>query len=123
MPNHPFVETHHIAGVAEDGGLTDLDNGVLLCNFHHHELHRKRWQIIRHGSQLTFYDPEPAASDPPARQARHPDHTPMLRCCHTRHTRPNRHQTSGPIRVAATAAANTSPPCALDELLHHLTAA
>jgi len=55
-PTTRFVETHHIAGVAEDGGLTDLDNGVLLCSFHHHELHRKRWQIIRHGSQLTFYD-------------------------------------------------------------------
>ena len=55
-PTTRFVETHHIAGVAEDGGLTDLDNGVLLCSFHHHELHRKRWQIIRNGSQLTFYD-------------------------------------------------------------------
>ncbi len=55
-PTTRFVETHHIAGVAEHGGLTDLDNGVLLCSFHHHELHRKRWQIIRNGSQLTFYD-------------------------------------------------------------------
>ncbi len=55
-PTTRFVETHHIAGVAEAGGLTDLDNGVLLCSFHHHELHRKRWQIIRHGSQLSFYD-------------------------------------------------------------------
>ncbi|MCB9374513.1 MAG: DUF222 domain-containing protein [Microthrixaceae bacterium] len=55
-PTTRFVETHHIAGVAEDGGLTDLDNGVLLCSFHHHELHRKRWQIVRNGSQLTFYD-------------------------------------------------------------------
>jgi len=55
-PTTRFVETHHIASVAEEGGLTDLDNGVLLCSFHHHELHRKRWQIIRNGSQLTFYD-------------------------------------------------------------------
>lgn len=55
-PTTRFVETHHIAGVAEQGGLTDLDNGVLLCSFHHHELHRKRWRIVRNGSQLTFYD-------------------------------------------------------------------
>jgi len=55
-PTTRFVETHHIAGVAEAGGLTDLDNGVLLCSFHHHELHRKRWRIVRHGSQLSFYD-------------------------------------------------------------------
>ncbi|MCO5307514.1 MAG: HNH endonuclease, partial [Microthrixaceae bacterium] len=55
-PTTRFVETHHIASVAEAGGLTDLDNGVLLCSFHHHELHRKRWQIVRNGSQLTFYD-------------------------------------------------------------------
>ena len=55
-PTTRFVETHHIAGVVEHGGLTDLDNGVLLCSFHHHELHRKRWRIVRNGSQLTFYD-------------------------------------------------------------------
>ena len=79
-PTTRFVETHHIAGVVEDGGLTDLDNGVLLCSFHHHELHRKRWQIVRNGSQLTFYDRTRClgSSGPPGPT---PGPTPMLRCC------------------------------------------
>ncbi len=55
-PTTRFVEVHHIDGVADEDGPTDLDNGVLLCGFHHHELHRKRWRVVCNGSQLTFYD-------------------------------------------------------------------
>lgn len=55
-PTTRFVEVHHIDGVADEDGPTDVDNGVLLCSFHHHELHRKRWRVVCNGSQLTFYD-------------------------------------------------------------------
>ena len=55
-PTTRFVETHHIEGVADEGGLTDLGNGVLLCSFHHHQLHRCGWNIAGNGTQLTFYD-------------------------------------------------------------------
>jgi len=50
-----FVEAHHLIG-ADDGGPTDLDNGALLCGFHHHELHRRGWRFERNGTQLTFWD-------------------------------------------------------------------
>lgn len=48
-----WCETHHVSEwrhpqAAE--GRTDIDNGVLLCHFHHRNLHRSEWQIvIRHG--------------------------------------------------------------------------
>lgn len=51
-----FVETHHIDGVAAEDGPTDLPNGALLCSFHHHELHRRGWRVVRNGTQLSFYD-------------------------------------------------------------------
>ncbi len=50
-----WVEAHHIIQ-ASNGGPTDLDNGVLLCSHHHHQLHRQRWTITRNGTQLTFYN-------------------------------------------------------------------
>lgn len=34
-----WCEAHHVVPWA-DGGPTDLDHGILLCNFHHHEVHR-----------------------------------------------------------------------------------
>lgn len=34
-----WCEAHHVVPWAE-GGPTDLDHGILLCNFHHHEVHR-----------------------------------------------------------------------------------
>ena len=75
----------------------------LLCSFHHHELHRKRWRIVRNGSQLTFYDRNPLprilrparpTPGPHADVAVLPPDTPTRTA----------HQTSGLIRVAATAA-------------------
>lgn len=41
-----WCEAHHIRTWA-DGGATDIDNGILLCNFHHHEVHRARLRIRR----------------------------------------------------------------------------
>lgn len=36
-----WCEAHHVRPWAE-GGDTDVDHGLLLCNFHHHEVHRGR---------------------------------------------------------------------------------
>ena len=36
-----WCEAHHLKPWAE-GGKTDLDHGVLACNFHHHRLHDPR---------------------------------------------------------------------------------
>lgn len=84
---------------------------------------RKRWQIVRNGSQLTFYDRTRClGSSGPAR----PDTRTTRRCCwccHSRHTPRSRHQTSGLIRVAAHGGGEHLTAYALDELLHHLLTA
>jgi hypothetical protein len=44
-----------------DGGLTELDNLVLLCSRHHHFVHEEHWQIYGRPSQpetLQFRPPE-----------------------------------------------------------------
>lgn len=44
-----YCEAHHIDHVAADNGRTDIDRGVLLCRFHHMQLHNNGWKIIRDG--------------------------------------------------------------------------
>ena len=36
-----WCETHHAVPWSE-GGPTDVKDGILLCSFHHHEVHRSR---------------------------------------------------------------------------------
>lgn len=43
-----YCEAHHIDHVA-NGGRTDIDRGVLLCRFHHMQLHNNGWKIVRDG--------------------------------------------------------------------------
>lgn len=45
-----YCEAHHIDPWAE-GGSTDVDRGILLCRFHHMQLHHRRWWITRHGRE------------------------------------------------------------------------
>ena len=40
----PWCEAHHIEYHSR-GGPTSTDNGVLLCGFHHHLIHREKWRI------------------------------------------------------------------------------
>ena len=40
----PWCEAHHIEPW-EHGGPTSTDNGVLLCNHHHHSVHAGAWEI------------------------------------------------------------------------------
>ncbi|GAA4164474.1 HNH endonuclease signature motif containing protein [Gryllotalpicola daejeonensis] len=50
-----WCEVHHVISF-KDGGNTDLDNGVLLCWFHHHEIDTGPWRIrIITGTPETRY--------------------------------------------------------------------
>ncbi|MGI8522281.1 MAG: DUF222 domain-containing protein [Nocardioides sp.] len=42
-----WCEAHHAAPPWSKGGRTDLDDGVLLCSFHHHRAHDARWDASR----------------------------------------------------------------------------
>ncbi len=46
-----FCETHHAdewVSADHPPGRTDIDNGVLLCHFHHSHLHKSSWKLIMH---------------------------------------------------------------------------
>jgi len=56
-----YSEAHHLHGWA-DGGLTDLDDGILLCARDHLRLHNDGWEITRTGPQYWLIPPP--AADP-----------------------------------------------------------
>ena len=67
-------EVHHIRWWDRDTGPTSVANGVLLCSFHHHEVHRRDLRIRRTGTA-------PRADGAPVAHARYefrrPDGTPL----------------------------------------------
>ncbi|NUU16589.1 DUF222 domain-containing protein, partial [Cellulomonas humilata] len=66
-----WSQIHHITWWDRDNGDTSIDNGVLLCSFHHHQVHQHNLTIHRHptlrahdrhtleppGTRYTFRDP------------------------------------------------------------------
>jgi hypothetical protein len=52
-----------------DGGPTDVDNGVLVCGFHHRVVHRGEW-IVQMGSDKRPEFIPPAYIDPLRRPRR-----------------------------------------------------
>ena len=53
-----------------DGGPTDIDNGALLCDFHHHQVHRQRWHVILAANGYPALIP-PTSIDPEQRPRQH----------------------------------------------------
>ena len=52
-----FAEAHHIRHWA-DGGETSLDNGLLLCRYHHRLVHEGGWSIAWGAERRPlFFDP------------------------------------------------------------------
>jgi len=69
-----YCESHHIDHVAH-GGRTDIDRGILLCRFHHMQLHNNGWRIVRDGLGPFILIPPPGHRSPdgtmtPPRQLR-----------------------------------------------------
>ena len=52
-----LTEAHHLDWWERDLGRTDLNNGVLLCGFHHHALHRAEWTIRVTDNRVWFIPP------------------------------------------------------------------
>ncbi|NLP83372.1 DUF222 domain-containing protein [Microbacterium sp. CFH 90308] len=66
-----YCEAHHIDPYSE-GGRTDIDRGILLCRWHHMQLHHGAWRITRDGKNDFLLRP-PNGGEPvalPARLAR-----------------------------------------------------
>ncbi|WP_353828126.1 HNH endonuclease signature motif containing protein [Agromyces sp. SYSU T0242] len=55
--NIGYVEAHHIDWWERDAGPTDLSNGVMLCSFCHHMIHRDGWQIRPGPTEVWFIPP------------------------------------------------------------------
>ncbi|MGR0220129.1 DUF222 domain-containing protein [Agromyces sp. ZXT2-6] len=55
--NIAYVEAHHIAWWERDTGPTDLSNGVMLCSFCHHMIHRDGWKILASPNEVWFIPP------------------------------------------------------------------
>ncbi len=52
-----FTEAHHTKQWKRDRGGTDINDGVLLCRFHHLQLHNNHWEIARRGSDFWLTPP------------------------------------------------------------------
>ncbi|GAA1731909.1 HNH endonuclease signature motif containing protein [Microbacterium paludicola] len=52
-----YCEAHHIDEWAAHGGRTDVGRGVLLCRFHHMNLHHRRHRITRTGAGAFMLHP------------------------------------------------------------------
>ncbi|WP_397517459.1 MULTISPECIES: DUF222 domain-containing protein [unclassified Rhodococcus (in: high G+C Gram-positive bacteria)] len=54
-----WCEAHH-AGHWVDGGLTDMDNLVLLCGFHHRLIHHDGWEVQMGADRHPWFIPPPS---------------------------------------------------------------
>ncbi|GGI43979.1 hypothetical protein BCL57_000230 [Agromyces flavus] len=55
--NIGYVEAHHIDWWERDTGPTDLSNGVMLCSFCHHMIHRDGWRVHAGPAEVWFIPP------------------------------------------------------------------
>ena len=58
------TEAHHIEEWDADHGRTDIADGVLLCKFHHLNLHNNHWRIRRNGTDYELIPPPETGAAP-----------------------------------------------------------
>ncbi len=92
--HHParWCEIHHIRWWDRHGGDTSLTNGILLCPYHHHEVHRRDLDITR----ITPTPPRlgPLRGTPPETETR--THLDELGAARYRFTDPEGRLVAGP---------------------------
>lgn len=52
-----WTEAHHVDEWERHRGRTDVDNGILLCRFHHLRVHNLGWRIVRRGAEFAAVPP------------------------------------------------------------------
>jgi len=52
-----WCEAHHTKYWARDGGCTDLEDGILLCRYHHLLIHNNGWEITHTGGEYFLIPP------------------------------------------------------------------
>ncbi|NLF04248.1 MAG: HNH endonuclease [Actinomycetales bacterium] len=65
-----YAEVHHLDWWDEDHGETDTKRGVLVCSYHHHELHRHDLDLVKTPPDTSSEDPVllgDTDGDPPMR--------------------------------------------------------
>jgi hypothetical protein len=65
-----FLHAHHVEHWLH-GGATSLDNLVMLCSFHHHQVHEGGWRITAAADKTFLFHPpggSPLATVPPREQ-------------------------------------------------------
>jgi hypothetical protein len=65
-----FLHAHHVEHWLH-GGATSLDNLVMLCSFHHHQVHEGGWRITAAADKTFLFHPpggNPLAAVPPREQ-------------------------------------------------------
>ncbi|MGB3374621.1 MAG: DUF222 domain-containing protein [Microbacterium sp.] len=62
-----YCEAHHIDEWHADHGRTDIDRGILLCRYHHMQLHHGGWRITRAGKADFLLHPPGGAPPVPLR--------------------------------------------------------
>jgi hypothetical protein len=71
-----WCEAHHVLYWKRDFGPTDLENGLLLCRYHHMLIHNNGWTITRRDG--TFWLTKPPGLDPGQVSIEMPSKNPIL---------------------------------------------
>jgi hypothetical protein len=61
-----MTQVHHPNHFHRDNGVTSIENGILLCAFHHMMLHNRRWNITYDGVNYWMI---PSPEDDPGQRA------------------------------------------------------